>query len=207
MSSERLKSALFVTAVMTSVLAYATPAEAKGTFFLLELNSGLSESAYVQGGAGLNYGASAGVTLRIPSTPLRWHLLGSATIRNARVTGSREGFSFQASRTDLDLFTANRVVWPVWRMVRVYGELGLGTRISSAVLERSQGLGSLTETQRRFLLVTALGVQARLTRHFSLGLRGEMTPVGGSADLAGLAAKLQPTTNRMSLQAQVGVHF
>ena len=112
-----------------------------------------------------------------------------------------------ADRSDLDLFVAPRLVLPVWRMVRVYGEVGLGTRLSSAFVQRSDGLGTLTEREQRVLLVTALGVQARVSSLFTVGLRGELVPVGSGPDLATFAADLTPTRNRLAGMVTVGVHF
>lgn len=201
-----LRASIFLTVLAAGSLG-ARAAEAKGTFFLLELNSGVGESAYAGGDAGLNYGASAGLTFRIPGTPLRYHLLGSVVHRSATVAGHSAGTAFTAHRRDVDLFTAHRLVVPVWRMVRVYGELGLGTRFSQAHLQRGAGLGGLVDGQRRFLLVTAIGVQARLSKHFSVGLRGELVPVGTGADVATFVVGLPTTANRLGLSAQLGVHF
>lgn len=198
---------ILVGVLALGVLGASRAAEAKGTFFLLEVDTGIGESAYAGKGPGLSFGASAGVTLRIPGTPLRYHLLGSVVHRGSSESGVHVGTSYSLRRSDLDVFAANRVVVPIWRTIRVYGELGLGTRFTRAELDRSIGHQSLDEVQRRFLLVTALGVQARVSKHFSVGLRGELVPIGTGPDLAAFAADLAPNPNRMSLHAQLGVHF
>ena len=189
-----------------AVGALARPAEAKGTFFLVELNSGVSESPYRGGAPVLDNGASAGLTLRIPRTNLRYHLLGSLVYRGATVSGRSDGLAYTADRSDLDLYSAHRLVVPIYRMIRAYAEVGLGTRFSTTYLRRD-GVGGLSEAQERFLFLTALGVQARVSKHFSLGLRGELQPGGGGQDVAAFATGRATTRNRLALVAQVGVHF
>lgn len=206
MGRSAIRASFFLTTLVAAALSAQT-AEAKGTFFLLELNSGVSESAYSGGDPGFSYGASAGLTFRIPSTPFRYHLLGSVLNRTVSHLGQAPEGLVSTERRDLDLFTAHRLVLPVWRMVRVYAELGLGTRFTRARVQRAAGLGDLVEDRRGFLLLTALGVQARVTETFSVGLRGELAPAGGGADLATYVANARTTQNRLGLTAQLGVHF
>lgn len=186
--------------------AGARTAEAKGTFFLVELNSGVSESPYQGGDPILGYGATGGITLRIPRTNLRYHLLGSVVHRGATVSGRADGLSFVADRQDLDIYSAHRLVVPIYGMFRAYGEVGFGSRFSTAYLRRD-GVGGLSEARQRFLFLTALGLQARVSKHFTLGVRGELQPGRDSGDLNAFATGLAPTRNRLALLAQVGVHF
>lgn len=201
-----IRAFLFLTVLAGGTLG-ASSAQAKGTFFLLELNSGVGESPYAGSAPGLSYGASAGLTFRIPGTPLRYHLLGSVAHRSASASGVHAGTPYVAHRSDVDLFSAHRLVVPIWRMLRVYGEVGLGTRFSRSDLDRTAGLGPLSASQQRFLLVTAIGLQARISKHFSVGVRGELVPLGSGPDVATFAADLPPNPNRMSALAQLGVHF
>lgn len=174
---------------------------------MVELQGGLGESAYSGGDPGLAYGVSAGATLTLKPLPIRWYLLGTVIGRNTFVEGRHQGIGFEADRRELDVFASLRTVVPVWRFLRVYAEAGLGTRIVSQTLLRREQLGSLSESSQELLLVVGLGLQVRLTRLFSVGLRGEMTPLDVEADLASFAADLRPEPNRLSLFAQVGVHF
>ncbi len=203
----RPRNALLTLVVALGMSGIAATAEAKGTFFLLELNTGLAESAYSGGSARLGYGASGGITLRIPATPLRYHLLGSVMHRASSRTGNHQGAQFVAERGDLDLFSAHRIVLPVWRMIRIYGELGLGIRLSSTELQRSDGFGSLRQYGQRFLVLGAVGVQARVSKHLSLGIRGELTPMGSGPDLSTYAADLSATRNRVAAFVQIAVHL
>lgn len=193
---------------VTSALAF-TPftAEAKGTHFLLELNTGLGESAYEQGDAGLAYGASFGFTWKITGVPLRFALLGTIASRNAEVSGTYNGLAYDSDRRDLDVYLAQRIGIPVWRMIRFYGEAGAGNRIRTQTLRLGNDLGSRSSATNELLIVLALGLQARLSENFSIGVRGELTPRTSDPDLAAVAAHLTPTTSRTAILAQLGVHF
>lgn len=195
-------AALFAAALV----ALPTTAHAAGPYFLLELDTGLAESAYTTGDAGVAYGASLGTTFKLRAFPVRWAVLGTVASRSGSVAGLREGFSYFAERDDLDLYGAVRMIIPVWRALRVYGELGYGRRFQSQVLERS-ALGRLTAESSEPLVVVALGAQYRLSRTFSVGLRAQLDPLDAEPDLATLAAGLAPTDNRASMMAQLGIHF
>jgi hypothetical protein len=181
-------------------------ARADGTYFLVELNTGVGESAY-ESTIGLNYGVSAGVSFKLKALPIRWYVLASLIARNAWTSGSHEGLAFSASRTDLDAFGAIRSVLPVWRMLRIYAEFGIGGRHLFETVHRGD-LGTLDARDTKLLFVVGLGLQARLTDMFSVGVRGEMTPVLGSeAEIAAYAADVVPTRNRISGFVTLGVHF
>ena len=179
----------------------------RGTFFVLELDTGFSEAAYAGAMAGPKLGASAGITVRLPHSTLRWYLLGSASVAYSTARTNRRGITTDADREDLDLFVANRLVFPVWRGLRLYGELGLGRRVIRERIERSDGLGALSSISDEWLLVTALGVQWRLNRRWSLGLRGELTPLGEAPSLGEATAGLLAEPDRLAVAAQLGLHF
>lgn len=185
----------------------ASRAEAKGTYFLIELGSGLSESAYSAGAAGLTYGLSAGTTFKPKALPIRFALLANVAGRNASAGGFHEGVPFSAARTDLDLYVSERTIIPVWRFVRFYVEAGLGQRWQSQTIDRGGDLGRLSSRSSDLLLVLAAGLEARLNSLFSVGLRGELNPLSPDPDLATLAADLAPTSNRSALTLQLGLHF
>lgn len=197
---------LFIgTLVFASLVSTHAEAGQKGTYFLVEASTGLSESAYVSGDPGLSYGVSAGVTFRIPSTPLRWYVLGTMVGRNATLSGFRDGSPFSAERRDMDLYLANRWVVPLWGVFRGYFEVGIGQRFFDQRVRRREG--ALSEVSQHLLVVGAIGLQARFSRTFSLGIRGEMTPFSTTPDLANLALDLESTQNRMATHLQFGVHF
>lgn len=199
--------------VVALVVAAATlrpsPAWAKnkGTWFIVEVQGGVAESAYSGGGLGVAYGLSAGATVKFKSFPVRWYLLASVLGRNTWVQGRHQGIGFDAERRELDLFFALRTVVPVWRLLRVYVELGLGQRLLSQTIQRGEQLGSLNQSADHLLLVLGVGLQARLTNQFSVGLRGEITPLDAGPDLTTFAADLEPEPNRLSLFAQIALHF
>ncbi len=199
----------WVIAVVLGFAVGAAPrmAEAKGTLFIIEAQGGFGESAYSGGGPSVGYGVSAGVTLKFTTFPVRWYLLGTVLARDTSIEGRHEGIGFEADRNELDIFFAQRTVIPVWRFVRVYFETGLGTRLMSQEVRRQEMLGTLTESSDQLLLVLGVGMQARLTEHFSIGIRGEITPLDVAPDVTAFAADLEPESNRLSLFGQFGVHF
>jgi hypothetical protein len=200
----RLRLAL-LTAAAGSVLAPSV-ARAAGTYFLVELNTGVGESAYTTGNVGLNYGLSVGTSFKLKALPLRWYVLASLIGRNASTSGTHRGVPYVAERIDLDLYGAIRTVLPVWNVLRVYGEFGAGNRFLFNTIRRGDDLGTVDGRDNALLFVIALGLQARLTETFSVGLRGELTPIG-KADLASYVADVPPTENRLSAFAQLGIHF
>jgi hypothetical protein len=199
-----LRAAAF-TVFLVSWGAAAT-ARAEGTYFLVELNTGVGESAYTTGNVGLNYGLSIGTSFKFKALPLRFYVLASLIGRNASTAGSHEGVPFVAERIDLDLYGAFRTVLPIWSMLRIYAEFGAGNRFIFNSIRRGEELGTVGARDYALLFVIALGLQARLSDHFSVGLRGELTPLG-KADLASYVADVAPTQNRLSAFAQLGIHF
>lgn len=205
LDSPRLPLFLCVAGGLSAGLAGT--AEAAGTHFLVELNTGLGQSAYESGSPGLAYGASFGIALKLKAFPVRWYLLGAVAGRNGTIALNRLGIPYDAERRDLDLYAALRTVIPVWSVVRVYFEPGIGQRFATQTIHRGADLGSLSASSRQLLLVLALGVEARLNETFSIGLRGEYEPLDPTPDLAETAADIAPTRHRTALMAQVGIHF
>ncbi len=197
---------LVVLAAFLSTGLFAASAHAEGTYFLVELNTGVGESAYSTGSVGLNYGLSLGTSFKLKALPLRWYVLASLVGRNASTSGTHGGVPYVAERVDLDLYGALRTVLPIWRMLRIYAEVGAGNRFLFNTIRRGDDLGTIDGRDHALLFVLALGLQARLTETFSVGLRGEMTPIG-RADLASHVADVTPTENRLSAFAQLGIHF
>jgi hypothetical protein len=206
LSVKCLSLAAFAVA-LTSITFTPGRAEAKGTHFLLELNTGLGESAYEQGEVGLAYGASFGFTWKITGIPLRFALLGTIASRNAEIAGSYNGISFASDRRDLDVYLAQRIGIPIWRMIRFYGEAGVGNRIRTQTLKLGADLGTSSTADNELLVVLAVGLQARLSENFSIGVRGELAPRTSDPDPAVVMAHLTPTTSRTAVLAQLGVHF
>lgn len=198
---------LIAALAFTGVLAAPEAARADGTYFLVELNSGVGESAYATSAVGFNYGVSLGTTFKLKALPIRWYVLASVIGRNASTSGSHHGVPFVAEEVDLDVFGAVRSVLPVWRLIRVYAEVGVGQRHLFQTVRRGAELGTVDARETNLLVVVGLGLQARLTKTFSVGLRGEMTPVGPDANLATYVADVVPTKNRLAGFATLGVHF
>lgn len=183
-----------------------TRAEAQGTFYVVELQTGMSEAAFDRGDLGLSFGVTAGVTFKMKRLPVRWYLLGNVTSRNSVVDGNVGPAGFTAERRDLDVYAAQRFVVPVYRQLRLFAEGGLGQRYVQELVTRSD-LGAQRSGQHQLLVVVAGGVQARINETFSLGLRGEWMPLSSDSVLAEALTGLRPTANRMSVMGQLGVHF
>src|SRR5262245_37885200 len=84
-----------------AVLGSASTARAEGTYFLVELDTGVGESAYTTGTVGLNYGLSVGTSFKLKILPIRWYVLASLIGRNASTSGTHEGVPYVAERIDL----------------------------------------------------------------------------------------------------------
>ena len=182
-------------------------AEARGTFFLLELSTGIAEPAYDSGEIGLTYGLSAGMTWKFTKFPPRFHLLLSTSAKSARSSGTVDGLRFNAEHHAIEVYVAHRIAMPMWGPMRIYGEVGLGERFITSAIRREADLGRLSSSSAELLVVLAAGLQFRLTEGFSLGLRAEMTPLDRDLDLISATSRHPLTNNRGSLQAQLGIHF
>ena len=178
-----------------------------GTFFLVELQTGLAESPYGEGSPALTYGLAAGLTWKWKALPLRFHLLTGLTARGGQLAGQYRGIPYSAERQDVDLYLAHRLALPIWGPIRIYGEAGLGHRWATHRVRRSGALGSLSTTSDELVVILAAGVQARLTRHISAGVRLEALPLDSAADIVSATTGVESTTNRLGVVAQLGLHF
>lgn len=207
-TSRRGYKALLPALLCGGLLAAARPAEAKtkGTFYLVELQTGVGEGAYHATGPALTYGLSFGTTFKLKFLPMRWYVLGTVASRGDAVVGRYGGTPYRVDRRDLDAFLAQRLVLPVHPNVRVFIEGGIGQRYITQTVTRAD-IGTFQDGSHHLLVVLAAGVQARVSKTFSLGLRAQMTPLGGGAAVAEQLTDLRTTPNRLSLVGQVGVHF
>lgn len=200
-------SLAFLTAITAATTAQAETPNPRGTFFLLELSTGLSESAYLQGDPALAYGLTGGLTFKLKKFPVRFHVLTTFLTRASNASGAFEGVPYSTSRRDLDLYLAARMAMPLFAGLRLYTEVGAGHRWASADLHRGAGLGDLAVDSSRTLVVLAAGFQYRLTDNVSLGVRGELTPGGTKSDIISEATGADLSTDRASFMAQLGFHF
>jgi hypothetical protein len=186
--------------------AFPRDAEAKGTFYLVELRSGIAEGAHDSGQAGLSMGLTAGLTFKPIALPVRFYLLGNLTSRNGITKGAVGALDYHAERRELDLYVSQRVVVPMYRWLRGFVEGGIGQRYVHETVSRSD-LGSFREGTHHLLVVIAAGLQARVSETFSVGVRGELIPFAASAVLTESLTGLAPSSNRRSLMGQIGIHF
>jgi opacity protein-like surface antigen len=177
------------------------------TFFVLELSTGIAEAAYSPGDPGLAYGLAAGLSFKLHDFPLRFYFLTGLSGRQARSIGAIEGTSAFATRRDLDLYLSHRIGLPIFGPLRLYGEIGIGRRWVDERVSRGDGLGDLPAAWNETVLALALGLEARISDLFSVGLRTEMTPFGSDVDLVTASTGAQLTRNRVALLGQIGIHF
>ena len=198
---------LFAAGLAIAALHSPAPAHAEGTFFLVELSTGIGAPAYTPGEPVLSYGGSAGITWRWRALPFRFSLLTTFTARDSSGHGLYAGVPWEAGRRDLDLFLAQRVALPIWGPFRIYGELGFGERWTTQTLDRGEVLGRLSARSHDPILVVAGGLEARISTLLSLGLRAETTPLDSGPDLIGAASSAESSESRVAFLAQLGVHF
>ncbi len=202
-----MKAGFVVTAAVVLFLGLERPVQARGTHFVAELSGGLATSPYEQDAWIPAMGVSLGATWKLPRLSLRWYLLGTFSHRSREVSGSYRNDGFRAQREEYDLYGASRFVLPVWRSVRVYGEVGIGRRFYTQRLSRASLPQNLSEESSAFLLVLAAGLSVRVASPFSVGLRAELTPLTSQAGLPSYAVSLFPRARGGSMLAQIGIHF
>lgn len=202
----RSASWLFIASLTLSTVGPAT-AEAAGTFFLVEMRSGVGQSAYDLSDPGLTVGLAVGTTWKHKALPFRFHLL--MNVAGIRSGGDWEvgGQRVQVERTDLDLYPSFRLAVPVWGGLRLYGEFGAGARWVFSGVERDGRLGRIAGTTRIPLIVAAGGAQVRVSRGLSVGLRVETTPYDLDEDLIDFATNARRIDNQVSAAVHVGLHF
>lgn len=202
----RIASLLLFSGLVAAATSSPREAHAGGSYFLLEADTGFAESAYDGGDPGIYYGFRSGLTWKPKGSPIRFHLLMGAGLRNSQLLGAQAGLIYAAEQYDLDLYVSTRVVVPVFG-VRLYAEVGAGDRLSFQSLTRDPSLGGLSVSSDQFLLLTAIGAQVRLTENISAGLRVEMNPLAVDSTLISHITGYAPTHLRMSGIIHVGLHF
>lgn len=198
------RAALFAS-IVTAIAAPAA-ARADGTFFLLELSTGLSEPVAAGGDFGLSYGVTTGLTWKLAALPFRFHLLGTLAGRNAHASSTLRGLDVSSDRQDVDLYGSFRLGVPIGGSLRIYGEGGVGARWSAETIQR-EGLSAIEASTSTPIVVGAVGLQFRLAESLSLGLRGELTSVTSGGDVTAAIIGGDYEDTRLSALAQVGFHF
>lgn len=189
-----------------AVLGLARHASAQATYFLLEAETGLAQSAYQGGDIGTYYGLRSGLTFKPVGAPIRLHLLLGSGLRSSQLVGAQGGLLYTAEQYDVDLYVSSRLVVPVLGL-RAYAEVGAGSRLSFQSLQRDPSLGGVSVWSDELLLFVALGLQVRLTDNLSAGLRFELNPLTAGPSLISRATGHDPTELRGTGIIHVGFHF
>lgn len=202
----RVGSLVLVSAALGALVHAPSEAQAQGSYFLLEAETGLAQSAYQGGDPGVYYGLRSGLTFKPVGLPVRFHLLMGSGLRSSQLVGAQAGLLYAAEQYDLDLYVSSRIVMPILGL-RTYTEAGVGSRLSFQSLVRDPSLGGLSVWSDQLLLFIAFGAQVRLTENISAGLRLELNPITGDPSLISRATGHAPAELRTTGIIHVGLHF
>ena len=182
-SSKRRVASVGLVALLALVSAplgfEAKEANAAGSFFIAEVNTGLGlplgYTADYQPGFAL--GATLGFGGKFTRNPTRFYLIGQFNTAGFSAETVYNGKQRNIDRQVTDVNGGVRMLWPINRNLRVFAEVGFGVaQVDSSAwspdLPRSI---EVRETDSDFALFTGGGVQYRFAYHFS---------VGGKADFA-----------------------
>ncbi|MBK8010808.1 MAG: hypothetical protein IPK13_05630 [Deltaproteobacteria bacterium] len=190
-------------------LGPSKPLYASGTHFVAELHGGVAESSYVGGGVSEVVGLAVGPTFKLKRLPARWYVLAKVSTHRESRSGLHHGLEYALDLRDVDLTLALRTLVPVPGLsrIRAYGELGLGRRVTYEIVDRAADLGVLRDDRAEPVLLLALGLQARISRFVSVGVRGELAPLHVADSLAGYAVDARPERNRIAASFHLGFHL
>ncbi len=175
----------------------------KGTHFVAELQGG----AALFGSGGPAFGALFGGGGRIPGSRPRLYLIGEVAGYGARTAGESAALDLEYidQRSYLDVAAGLRIYVPLLYGFRAMADAQAGGSRVSARLERS-GLPPRSGVGWRPLFQVAVGVQYRIRRWLSLGLRHRILLTND--DLAGLRELVQAEApHRSLLTASLTWHF
>ncbi|HEY3358614.1 MAG TPA: hypothetical protein VGQ83_35530 [Polyangia bacterium] len=197
--------------LLTALLLAAAPARAEqrptvaaardpGTHFILQATAGLT----VDGGAAPVYGAVFGVGGRPARSPLRLYALFEVAGATTDAAGVTPTGAYGATLRRVDIAAGLRFLLPVSGPLRIYADLLVGGTTYQASLER-QGLDPRSSENGTALVDVAAGLDLRLVRNCSLGLRFKQHLLDPTpAWLAGLGAAPARSSD---LSAAITLHF
>lgn len=168
-SSRRL---IGVVAVAVGLLLPAT-ASADGSHFIAELNNGLAfPLGYEEGyDPGYALGLTAGFGGKFKGNPVRFYLIGQFNSASFSADRLYNGKRRLIDRTVTDFNGGLRMLVPVQRHLRVYGDLALGVAQTDSQAASPDLPANIVirDTESNVALFTGIGVQYRLFYHLSLG--------------------------------------
>lgn len=212
-----LVGAAMTLGVALALCARPSDAQAAGSFFIAELNQGLSvplgfEEGYTPGYA---LGVTLGVGGKFKGNPTRFYLVGHFNSSSFSAERTYNGKRRLIDREVVDVNGGIRMLWPVQgRHLRVFAELGLGTaQVDSAAT--SPDLPSnirFQDTDTDFSLFTAMGVQYRFAYWFSLGAKADFAFVFDDDKLDVVTSATSDATGadqvgRLNLYLTATLHF
>ncbi|MCB9655556.1 MAG: hypothetical protein H6729_15650 [Deltaproteobacteria bacterium] len=203
----RLWAALFLSLML--FLGAPKSLYASGTHFVAELYGGATESSYVGGGVSEVLGLAVGPTFKLKRLPVRWYVLAKVSTHQEHRSGLHHGTEYDLGLRSYDLTLSLRTLVPVPGVPRLrgYAEFGVGRRLMYQTIDRPEDLGVLHDNQGEPIILIALGLQARISRLISVGVRGEIAPLRVSDSIAMYAADAQPERNRLAASFHIGFHL
>jgi hypothetical protein len=136
-----------------------------GTHFLVQMTGGVSMTRTGTASVVLGAGGRIGT--------VRLYALVEASWASAEATGTGATGTYVATQNGADLAAGARVLIPIAGPLRVYIDVLGGGTLASFNLERS-GLDSRSSFGRHGLVELAAGLDVRVLRDLSLGVRGKV---------------------------------
>lgn len=188
----------------------AAPAVAQN-HFLLELEGGLSRPMGIDADSdfGSAYGGTFGFGGRIPGFAPAYYLIGRVAHSSYSFTGAPRLGAPAVDHGETEVAVGGRMYVPLTTRLRVVAQFALGETFGTTEIQSKSGLTVSSETEF-FTIFGALGLQFRLTNHFSLGGLADVayTPNREDYTVVKRAAGLEEDgLGRLRLGATATFHF
>jgi hypothetical protein len=183
----------FVAALaLAAVLALPAAASAGGSFFIAELNNGLTVPMWEEPGVSPGYalGFTGGFGGKFKGNPLRFYLIGQLNVGSFTAERVHNGKLRLIDRQVTDYSAGVRIMLPIVKHLRVFGEFGLGIAQldSSATSPELPGNIVIRDTTSDLAVFSAVGVQYRLLYHLSLGAKADFGWILGDESIDAVTA-------------------
>jgi hypothetical protein len=144
-----------------------------GTHFIVELNLGLSLSGSIGFAGGLLVGAGG----KLKGFPPIFYVIAEAGYLHGGSDGTVDGGSYQDARDYGHLSLGLRIYVPVHEYVRLFADVLGGATSATASFSRD-GFSDLRSSAWNAHFIAGLGVQARIFREISAGVRATVLYTG-----------------------------
>ena len=189
---KRIAAAALLATVFATAVALPSVARAEGSFFIAELNNGIGlplwEEPGVEPGYALGFTGGLGGTFK--GNPLRFYVIGQLNSSSFTAERVHNGKLRLVERQVTDYSAGLRVMMPVVKHVRVYGEFGLGIAQLDSTAHSPELPGNIVirDTSSDLGIFAALGVQYRVLYHLSLGAKADFGWIVGDESIDAVTA-------------------